>query len=86
MRRPSEYNKPVTWIKGNTVISTSGRYHLMNNDLTISSLDHTLDDGHYSCAAENDAGKGNFGVTFQLLVNSKYNIFALWLYEFKMIK
>ncbi|KAI0220012.1 hypothetical protein LSAT2_028453 [Lamellibrachia satsuma] len=68
--RPSDYNKPVTWKKGNTVIS-SDRYKISDNDLIISSLDRYLDDGHYSCAAENDAGFGDFSAIFQLLVNYK---------------
>ena len=69
--RPSEYNKPVTWKKGNTLISSSGRYQLKDNKLTISSLHHTLDDGHYSCVARNAAGEGKFSTTFDLLVNCK---------------
>ena len=56
------------------MISTHSRYQLSDLDLTIRSLDHTLDDGHYSCAAENDAGMGDFSATFHLLVNCKYNI------------
>ena len=71
--RPSDYNKLVTWKKGNTVIS-SDRYIISDNDMTISSLDRYLDDGHYSCAAENDAGMGDFSETFHLVVNCKYNI------------
>lgn len=72
--RPQNVVKLVTWKKGSTVISTHSRYQLSDLDLTICSLDHTLDDGHYSCAAENDAGMGDFSATFHLLVNCKYNI------------
>ena len=65
--------KHVTWRKEHNTLPTSGRYKLSDNGkvLTISSLDHTVDDGNYSCAATNDAGTGNFSTKFHLLVNCK---------------
>ena len=61
----------MTWKKGNTTLHNSNHYQLSDKVLTISSLDHSLDDGHYSCAAKNDAGMGHFSSTFHLLVNCK---------------
>ena len=73
--RPRDDIKKVTWKKGDMTLSpsTSSHYTLSDNDkvLTISSLDHTLDDGNYSCAARNDAGMGKFSAAFPLLVNCK---------------
>ena len=65
--------KQVTWKKGNKALPTSSHYKLSDKGkvLTISSLSHTLDDGSYSCAAENDVGMGFFSAKFQLLVNCK---------------
>ncbi|KAI0243147.1 hypothetical protein LSAT2_004781 [Lamellibrachia satsuma] len=53
---PIDVIKNVIWRNGDKTLS-SGRYHVSGRNLTISSLDHTLDDGQYSCAAENEAGK-----------------------------
>ena len=53
-------------------LPTSNRYKLSERVLTISSLDHTVDDGHYSCAAQNEAGMGDFSAKFQLQINCKY--------------
>ena len=63
----------VIWQKGDQTLSTSSHYRLSekNKVLTISSLDHTVDDGHYSCAATNEAGRGDFNATFHLLVKCK---------------
>ena len=72
--RPTKVIKPVTWNKGGKPLPSSTRYQLSDKNLTINSLDHMLDDGHYSCAAENDAGGGDFGATFQLLVKCKYTL------------
>ena len=72
--RPTKVIKPVTWNKGDKPLPSSSRYQLRDKDLTITSLNHTQDDDHYSCAAENDAGVGDFGEMFQLLVHCKYNI------------
>ena len=69
--RPSHVTK-VTWKKGSTKV-TSGHYQLSGRDLTISSLDHSRDNGNFSCAAQNAAGIGRFSAKFQLLVNCKYN-------------
>ena len=63
--------KHVTWKKGDETLPTSTRYQYGDKDLTISSLSHTLDDGHYSCAAKNKAGTGSFSAKFHLLVNCK---------------
>ena len=73
--RPTSDIKRVTWKKGHLTLPTSGRYSLSDNDkvLEISSLNHTMDDGNYSCAAQNEAGMGEFGVQLHLLVNCKYN-------------
>ena len=71
--RPKNDIKKVTWKKGENTLTTSGRYQLSDNKLTISSLDHTVDDGHYSCAAENEAGRGDFSAKFHLLVKCKSN-------------
>ena len=70
--RPQNDIKSVTWKKGDNTLTTSGRYQLSDNKLTISSLDHTVDNGHYSCAAENEAGRGDFSATFHLQINCKY--------------
>ena len=53
-------------------LPTSNRYKLSGRILTISSLDYTVDDGHYCCAAEIQAGMGDFGAKFQLQINCKY--------------
>ena len=68
--RPNNVTK-VTWKKGGTNITPSGPYQLSGRDLTISSLDHSRDDGNYSCAAQNAAGTGGFSAKFPLLVNCK---------------
>ena len=62
----------VIWRKGDVTLPTSNRYKLSGRVLTISSLDHTVDDGHYSCAAEIQAGMGDFSAKFQLQINCKY--------------
>ena len=59
-------------------LPTSNRYNLSGRVLIISSLDHTVDDGHYSCAAEIQAGMGDFGATFQLLINCKYFYYQVY--------
>ncbi|KAI0229368.1 hypothetical protein LSAT2_020224 [Lamellibrachia satsuma] len=59
----------VLWKKGSTHIASSGPYQLSGRDLTIGSLDHSRDDGNYSCAAQNAAGTGGFSAKFSLLVN-----------------
>ena len=71
--RPRDDITKVTWKKGDKILSTSSHYTLSDKDkvLTISSLNHTLDDGHYSCAADNKAGNGAFSTKFHLLVNCK---------------
>ena len=68
---PGGYNKPVTWRRGDVVLHSSSRHQLSDNKLTISSLDHTVDDGHYSCAAQNEAGTGDFSAKFQLQIHCK---------------
>ena len=70
---PRDDIKRVAWKKGDKTLPTSIRYTLSDNDkiLRISSLFHTLDDGHYSCAAENDAGMGDFSAKFQLQISCK---------------
>ena len=68
---PGGYNKPVTWKKGDVILHSSS-HQLSDNKLTISSLNHTVDDGNYSCAAENEAGTGDFSATFHVLINCKY--------------
>ncbi|KAK2178132.1 hypothetical protein NP493_561g01052 [Ridgeia piscesae] len=47
------------------------RHQLSDKVLEISSLNHTVDDGNYSCAAQNEAGRGDFSAKFHLLVNYK---------------
>ena len=71
--RPRSDIKKVTWKKGDITLPTSGRYTLSDNGkvLEISSLNHTVDDGNYSCAAQNEAGMGEIGVQLHLLVNCK---------------
>ena len=71
--RPINDIKKVTWNKGDKTLTTSSHIQLSDNKLIISSLDHTLDDGHYSCAAENEVGRGDFSARFHLLVNCKSN-------------
>ena len=71
--RPSHVIK-VTWKKGSTTITSSSPYQLSGQDLTISSLDHSRDDGNYSCAAQNVAGTGRFSTKFLLLVNCKCSL------------
>ncbi|KAI0222648.1 hypothetical protein LSAT2_026088 [Lamellibrachia satsuma] len=67
---PIDVIKNVIWRNVDKTLS-SGRYHVSGRNLKISSLNHTLDDGNYSCAAENEAGMGDFRATFELLVNFK---------------
>ena len=74
---PIDIIKNVIWQNGDTTLS-SGRYHVSGRNLTISSLNHTLDDGQYSCAAENEAGMGDFSATFQLLVNCELTLVLLY--------
>ena len=62
----------VLWKKGSTHIASSGPYQLSGRDLTIGSLDHSRDDGNYSCAAQNAAGTGGFSAKFSFIVNCKY--------------
>ncbi|KAK2174672.1 hypothetical protein NP493_781g00014 [Ridgeia piscesae] len=71
--RPRDDITKVTWKKGDKPLNISSRYTLGDNDkvLTISSLNHTVDDGHYSCAAQNEAGRGDFSAKVHLLVNYK---------------
>ena len=61
--------KKVTWQKGDKTLPASSHYQLSDKVLTIRSLNHTLDDGQYSCAAQNDAGMGDFSAKFHLRVN-----------------
>ncbi|KAK2175072.1 hypothetical protein NP493_754g01006 [Ridgeia piscesae] len=74
--RPRSDIKKVTWKKGDITLPTSGRFTLSDNDkvLEISSLNHTVDDGHYSCAAHNEARMGDFSVKLHLLVNFKPSV------------
>ena len=76
--RPRDDIKKVTWNKGDMTLSpsTSSHYTLSDNDkvLTISSLDHTVDDGNYSCAATNAAGMGDFSEKVRLQISCKCNI------------
>ena len=67
--RPKNDIKKVTWKKDDKTLPTSSRYQLSDKVLTIRSLDHTVDDGHYSCAAENEAGMGDFSGNFNLQIN-----------------
>ena len=69
--------KNVIWQKGDKTLPTSSHYGLSekNKVLTIRSLSHTVDDGHYSCAAENEAGMGDFCAKFHLLVKCKCALF-----------
>ena len=71
---PKDDIKRVTWKKGENTLSTSSRYQFgdQHKTLTISQLNHTLDDGHYSCAAQNEAGTGNFSAKFHLQMKCKY--------------
>ncbi|KAI0236794.1 hypothetical protein LSAT2_012662 [Lamellibrachia satsuma] len=64
--RPRDDIKRVTWKKGGQEVTSSGRNNLSDRDLTISSLDHSKDDGSYTCAAKNAAGMGGSGDAFQL--------------------
>ncbi|KAK2176758.1 hypothetical protein NP493_641g01008 [Ridgeia piscesae] len=70
---PKDDIKHVTWKKGDITLPTSAHYTLSDNDkvLEISSLNHTVDDGNYSCAGQNEAGMGDFGVKLHLLVTYK---------------
>ena len=72
--RPRDDIKRVTWKKGGQEVTSSGRNNISGRDLIISSLDHSKDDGSYTCAAENAAGMGGFGETLQLLINCKYEL------------
>ena len=69
--RPRDDIKRVTWKKGGQEVTTSGQTSISGRDLTISSLDHSKDDGSYTCAAENAAGMGRFGEALQLQINCK---------------
>ena len=71
---PRDDIKHVTWKKGDKTLPTSGRYTLSDKVLTIRSLNHTVDDGHYSCAAQNEAGMGDFSAKFHLLGNCKSDL------------
>ena len=62
--RPRDVSE-VTWMKDNTPLSSTG------TTLTISSADHSMHDGLYSCAAKNVAGTGDPGATFHLQINCK---------------
>ena len=64
--------KNVTWRRGASMIFASDHYQLSGLDLTTHSLNHSRDDGRYSCAAENEAGTGFFSDKLQLLVLCKY--------------
>ena len=68
---PTDDINNVTWRKGASIISPSDHYQLRGQDLTIRSLNHSRDDGLYSCKAENVAGTGFWSQTFQLLVSCK---------------
>ena len=70
--RPRDDIKRVTWKKGGQEVTTSGQTSISGRDLTISSLDHSKDDGSYTCAAENAAGMGGSGEALQLHVLCKY--------------
>ena len=72
--RPRNDINSVTWKKGGQEVTSSGRNNISGRDLTISSLDHSKDDGSYTCAAENTAGIGGFCETLQLLINCKYEL------------
>ena len=78
--RPRNDTKSVTWKKGHMTLPSSSHYTPSDNGkvLTISSLNHTVDDGNYSCAATNDAGMGNFSAKFQLQINCKCNIYIIF--------
>ena len=69
---PKDDIKNVIWRKGDSIIVASNHYQLSGQDLTIRSLNHSRDDGRYSCAAENMAGVGLFSGKYQLLVFCKY--------------
>ncbi|KAI0236793.1 hypothetical protein LSAT2_012661, partial [Lamellibrachia satsuma] len=69
--RPRDDIKRVTWKKGGQEVISSGRNNISGRDLTISSLDHSKDDGSYTCAAENAAGMGRSGDAFQLDIHYK---------------
>ena len=69
---PRDDIKDVMWRKDNSMIVASDHYQLSGLDLTIRSLNHSRDDGLYSCAAENVAGVGLFSEKYQLLVFCKY--------------
>ena len=62
--RPTNVIK-VTWKKDDKPLSSTAA------TLTISSADHSRDDGLYSCAAQNVAGTGDFSDTFDLQINCK---------------
>ena len=69
--RPRNDIKSVTWKKGGQEVTSSGRNNISGTDLTISSLDHSKDDGSYTCAAENAVGMGGFGEPLQLQIYCK---------------
>ena len=68
---PTDDINNVMWRKGDSIIVASDHYQLSGLDVTISSLNHSRDDGLYSCAAENVAGTGLWSDKFQLLVSCK---------------
>ena len=72
--RPRDDIKRVTWKKAGQEVTSSDKNNLTGRDLTISSLDHSKDDGSYTCAAENAAGMGGFGEALQLHVLCKYSL------------
>ena len=70
---PSGDIKNIMWKKGDNTLPTSSRYQFDNSKhvLRIYSLNHTLDDGNYSCAATNDVGTGKFSEQVQLQIRCK---------------
>ena len=78
---PGGYIKPVTWKKGDVVLHSSSHHQLSDKVLEISSLNHTVDDGNYSCAAQNEAGMGDFSAKFHLLVNCKCELILCQFYK-----
>ena len=63
---PRDDIRNVIWKKDDSIISPSGHYQLHGQDFTIRSLNHSRDDGLYSCKAENVAGAGVYSDIFQL--------------------
>ena len=70
---PTDDIKNVIWQKDNVIVDASNHYQLSGQDLTIPSLNHSRDDGRYSCKTENVAGVGLFSEKYQLLVFCKYS-------------